>query len=183
VSGIVIRDNLPDFKRQLDRVSNELQTKSVRSSNSKAAQIIARSARAVAGGRRSPKADPQTRTGNLVAAIYTFRNGRTSTRGAERWLVGVRTGKRFVINRKTKQKRALPDAYYAKFLEFGWIPRGPGNRIQGGRRSKALERARSKDQRISYPFMQKAFNASSNSAISAFVREMTKQVAKLDRIK
>jgi hypothetical protein len=48
---------------------------------------------------------------------------------------------------------------------------------------KALERERSKARRISYPFMQKAFNASSNSALNAFVREMTKQVAKLDRIK
>ena len=137
----------------------------------------------MAGGRLSPKANPETRTGNLVSAVYVFRNGRASTRGAERFLVGVRTGKRSVTNRKTGKKVALPDAYYAKFLEFGWIPRGPRNRIQGGRRSRALERERTKDRKVGYPFMQRAFNASSNSALNAFIREMTKQVAKLDKIK
>lgn len=182
---ITVRDNLPDFKRQLDRVSNEMQSVAVRASSRKAAQIIARSMKAVAGGRLSPKADPARRTGNLVAAIYSFRNRRDSTRGAERFLVGVRTGKKIVLRRG--QKTQLPDAFYAKFLERGWIPRGRGQAITGGERTRALKRERllssGQARRISYPFMQRAFNASQGGAINAFVREMTKQVAKLDKLK
>jgi HK97 gp10 family phage protein len=182
-----IRDNLPDFKKQLQRVSNEMQSVAVRASNRKAAQVIARSLRAVAGGRLSPKANPESRTGNLVRAIYVFRNGRASTRGAERFLVGVRTGRRSITNKKTGKKVALPDAFYARFLERGWIPRGPGQKITGGNRTRAVKReqlvASGKALRISYPFMQTSFRASQNGAINAFVREMTRQVAKLDKLK
>ncbi|MEN9807761.1 MAG: hypothetical protein RL756_2281 [Pseudomonadota bacterium] len=184
MSGIVVRDNLPDFKRQLDRVGNELQTKSVRSAmgGKGMAGVVRDAIKTAAGLPKSPKATAP-RTGNLAAAAYQLRNRRTSTRGAERWLVGIRQGRKEITNKKTGKKRTLPDAFYARFLEFGWIPRGRGNRIRGGKRRKALERDRLSDKKVSYPFFGNAFRGVQSRALDAFIRVMTREVQKLDTIK
>lgn len=180
--SIVIRDNLPDFKRQLDRVSAELQQKSVRRSASAMARLVRGAVKREAGLPKSPKSTTP-RTGNLEAAIYALRNRRTSTRGAERWLVGVRQGKKIITNRRTGKTRALPDAFYARFLEFGWIPRGRGNSIRGGNRRKRLERERLKDNKVSYPFFAKAYQAVQSRALDTFIRVMTQEVTRLDKLK
>jgi HK97 gp10 family phage protein len=179
---MVIRDNLPDFKRQLERVSQELQVRSVRRSASATARLMREAVKQAAGLPKSPKST-RPRTGTLVAAVYALRNRRTSTRGAERWLVGVRQGKKTITNRRTGKSRDLPDAFYARFLEFGWIPRGRGNRIRGGGRRKALERARQSDKKVSYPFFGSAFRGVQSRALDTFVRVMTREVQKLDNIK
>lgn len=180
--SIVIRDNLPDFKRQLDRVSVELQQRSVRRSASAMARLVRDAVKRAAGLPKSPKAT-KPRTGTLEAAVYALRNRRTSTRGAERWLVGIRQGRKEVTNRRTGAKRRLPDAFYARFLEFGWIPRGRGKAIRGGNRRKRLERERLNDRKVSYPFFANAYQGVQSRALDTFVRAMTKEVARLDKLK
>lgn len=182
MTGIVIRDNLPDFKRQLDRLEQELQVRSVRRSASATARLMRDAVKRAAGLPKSPKST-RTRTGNLDAAVYALRNRRTSTRGAERWLVGVRQGKKTITNRRTGATRELPDAFYARFLEFGWIPRGRGKALRGGNRSKRLQRERLKEQKVSYPFFGNAFRGIQSRALDTFIRVMTKEVQQLDKVK
>jgi HK97 gp10 family phage protein len=182
VSGIVIRDNLPDFKRQLERVSQELQVRSVRRSASATARLMRDAVKRAAGLPKSPKST-RPRTGTLIAAVYALRNRRTSTRGAERWIVGVRQGSKTITNRRTGISRKLPDAFYARFLEFGWIPRGRGNRIRGGTRRKSIERARLADKKVGYPFFGNAFRGVQSRALDTFIRAMTREVQQLDKIK
>lgn len=166
--------NLPDFKRQMAHVSLELQGKAVRRATAAAAGALrAEGVRGAAAPKATPAARP--RTGTLVRAVYMTRNRRTSTKGAERYLVGVRQGR--------KAARTGRDAFYARWLEGGWIPRGPGQRIRGGARRKALERSRLAGRRVAYPFFQDRMKAGSSRAVEAFIRRLDREVKRLGAIR
>jgi hypothetical protein len=166
--------NLPDFKRQMAHLSLELQGKAVRRATAAAAGALrAEGVRAAAAPKATPPA--RLRTGTLARAVYMTRNRRTSTKGAERYLVGIRQGR--------KAARIGRDAFYARFLEGGWIPRGPGQRIAGGRRRKALERSRLASKRVQYPFFQSAMKAGSGRAVDVFVRRLEREVKRLGAIR
>lgn len=162
--------NLPDFKRQMAGLRIDLQAKAVRRATAAAAGVLRAAAARAAALPMSPTST-RRRTGTLARAIYMARNRRTSTRGAERYIVGVRSGRR-----AAKSNR---DAFYARFLEGGWIPRGPGNRIKGGRRRKALERSRLAGRKVQYPFMAPAFAANTGRAVTAFVQRMEREIKRL----
>ncbi len=162
--------NLPDFKRQMAGVRLDLQGKAVRRATAAAAGVLrATAAREAAAPKATPPA--RLRTGTLARAVYMTRNRRASTKGAERYIVGVRSGRRAAKSNK--------DAFYARFLEGGWIPRGPGQRIRGGRRRKALERRRLSSKRVQYPFMAPAFRAGQARAIEVFVQRMEREVQRI----
>ena len=74
------------------------------------------------------------------------------------------------------------DAYYGRFLERGWIPRGPGQQIRGGRRRAALERRRllaAGAQRVKKPYIAPAFRIVKDQALKAFYAKAGAAVAKV----
>lgn len=176
MTGVVVRTNLPDFKRQLTALGVEFERKAVRSSTLAAASVLRAAVKRqiISGGK------PQTRTGALMNAVYVKRS-RRSTRGAERYFVGVR-GK--TVTRKRKgQTVTQAGAFYWRFLEGGWIARGPGQKISGGERTRSLKRERlraSGAKFYRYPFIQPAFEEARGQATDVFFRRMAAQINKLN---
>lgn len=174
---LILRTNLPDFKRQMDRVKLEVQRKSVRSATAAAAAVIRSVVKSQAAMPKSPTSR-RPRTGRLASAVYAAYNRRRSTAGRVAFTVGVRSGSR--------QKRIGRDAFYWRFLEGGWIPRGPGQALRGGNRSKAVQRdrlRRSGATFVQYPFIAPAFASSRGRAVDAFEKRMEREVRKLNEIK
>lgn len=166
---LVVRTNLPDFSREIARMGTEFGPVVARAATRAAAQVIRREA-----VRRAPR-----RTGRLARAIYIKRS-RDSTRGREHYFIGVRQGRRAQAIRR-RGKTINLDAYYWRFLEGGWIPRGRGQAFRGGRRARALARARaliSGVRLVSYPFLGPAFEATRGQALTRFYEVAEQRVAK-----
>jgi HK97 gp10 family phage protein len=169
-----ITTNLPDFKRQLRDVSIEMQRKAVRNATAAAASVFRAAARKNAA---APKAatPARPRTGTLARAVYMAYNRRKSSRGTVTFTIGVRAG-------KGAAKRGT-DAYYWRWLEGGWRPRGRKGALKGGNRSRALQRSRSGIAEISYPFIAPAFKQSGASALNAFNKRMALEIKRLQAIR
>jgi hypothetical protein len=91
----------------------------------------------------------------------------------ERYVVGARSG------RKAGAKGR--DAFYWRFLEGGWIPRGQGQRLRGGTRRRALERERllkGGARRVAYPFLAPAFASGQGAAVAAFYAKIEQRIAR-----
>lgn len=168
--------NIPDFRRQIAELNDRIERK-----------IAARALRAAggvfrAGARR--RAPPQLQattprrrpsTGNLRRAIYVGRS-RQSRKGKPMVYVGVKATK--------AQRKRGSNPFYWRFLEGGWVPRGPGRKFGGGRRTRALRRARALKggaHKVSYPFLAPTFAADQNQALSAFVDTMGSGLAEESR--
>jgi HK97 gp10 family phage protein len=178
-----ITTNLPDFKRQLRDVSIEMQRKAARNATAAAASVFRAAARRTAA---APKAEniagpmvygfrKRKRTGTLARAVYMAYNRRKSSRGTVTFTIGVRAG-------KGAAKRGT-DAYYWRWLEGGWRPRGRKGALKGGNRSRALQRSRSGIAEISYPFIAPAFKQSGASALNAFNKRMALEIKRLQAIR
>lgn len=167
---IVVRTNLPDFRRQLAGLGDRMQKNVVRSAARAAAAVYRDAARQVAPLLRVP--DKRRMPGALRRSIYS--GTRRGSPGVVEAFVGVR-GKRTV----GRGQRVI-DAFYGRFLEFGWIPRGPGQRFRGGTRTRALLRERALKAgatRQRHPFLEPAFRRASGAALQAFNERMAAGLA------
>lgn len=173
MSAVIVRSNLPDFRRQLQRVSIDLQRNAVKAATGAAAAVVRGYVKKAAGQRLSPKAT-QPLTGYLAGGVYAVRNRRESTRGAEVRTVGIRS--------RTGKGKRKPPGIIARFLEYGWIPRQAGYR-GGGRRRRALANRRDAARKVQYPFFDKAFAAGQSRAIDVFSARLTREIAKLNAIR
>lgn len=168
--GVTIKTNLPQLKAHLARIGKEFEAKAVRQATYAAAAIFRREVQA-----RAPvlkQATKQRVPGTLRRAIYIKRS-RDRTSGREHYFVGVRQG--------AKAAKKGRDAFYWRFLETGWTPRGPGQRLKGGVRSRALQLSRSRaagGKVVRYPFIAPAYNSSKEQALQAFYTRADKAVAK-----
>lgn len=170
---VVLKTNLPDFKRQMKQLSLDVQRKAVRSAMFAACGVLRAAVKAKAAEPKSPK-PRRPRTGTLARAVYMVRNRRGSTKGTEAFVVGVRSGR--------KAAKTGRDAFYWRFLEAGWIPRGPGQALRGGDRSKRLQRQRAVAggaKVVQYPFIQPAFVMARGRAIEVFEKRMDREIQKL----
>lgn len=167
--GVVVKLNLPDFRRQLaqlsDLVERRIATRAIRAAG-KVFQAGARRLAPVLHGK-----DPRRRAGALRQAIYVGRS-RESRKGLLIYKVSVRaTG--------GQEKRGI-DPFYWRFLEGGWQPRGRSKGLKGGNRSKAVQRARALKaggRRRSFPFLKPAFEENGAAALAAFVSTMEQGLA------
>ena len=150
------RINLPDFKRQLQAIDADLRLRAVRNATRAAGRAISKEAKAIVAQRRGTVGD-HIRTGLLEKNVAVLTRRRQSA-GSFRVIVGVRTNKR--------RNASVP--FYWRFLEGGWIPRGRGNKLRGGARTRALVRNRESARKISFPFLKPAFDAKKVEAIAAF---------------
>lgn len=174
---VIAKVDIPDFTRQMREVGKQTRTKVVRAALRDAVNVFARRSRLEAP--MLGKATKRRMPGALKAAIYASR-GR-SGRDRERFYVAVRTGKR------NKLRGMTGDPFYWRFLEDGWIPRGPGRKLRGGVRSRALQRRRLLEggavKITKYRFFKPAFEAVGGSALNAFNARMTSGFQSVNKIK
>ena len=214
VQSITIKTNMPDFKRQMAAFGIKLERRIVRSATNAAAQVFKKAVipraknpsgqdpkskrrrkgrvKAIGKNKRRKKGAPPRRMlqqrppGTLAKAIYVY-GRRSRKKGEVTYSVSFRKGKaaqRMQVKRKGKSVTVNRDAFYGRFLEDGWIPRGPGRKLTGGKRLRALKRERlvqggSKEYR--YPFLQPAFSNAQGAALAAFNAKMTERIAEANR--
>ena len=172
MSEINVRTNLPDFKLQLARFSADFQRKTVKSALGAAATVYKKLAVAkapVLNASTPPRKKNPRIPGNLRKALYSTRSRSKSGVGVETYFVSFRRG----------LKGEKLDAFYGRFLEVGWTPRGPGQKLRGGNRSRALQRARNLARgakRYRYPFLEPAFQQGGAAAIQAFTIRIAKRI-------
>lgn len=172
---ITYRDNLPDFKRQMEKAGKDF-VPIVGAASRAAAREFAKEVRKFA---------PRD-TGKLSRAVV-IKRARRVPRGTIQYIVGIRQGKsqqRLQRKRKGKMLSVDLDAFYWRFLEGGWIPRGAKGALRGGRRTKALQARRGRAsgaRRVRYPFLQPAFTSASGRALSAFYSAMGEGVKRLNK--
>src|SRR5262245_17861771 len=172
--GVEVIFNLRDFKAELDKFKVDFQAKTIRSATNAAAQVFKRAVIEKAPillGFQNPRRVP----GTLKRAIYVKRT-RDSRPGKEHYLISFRKGKKATKGR---------DAFYGAFLEAGWIPRGPGKKIKGGNRSRALQRKRllagGKRKITEYRFIMPAFQQVRQQALAAFEKRLDDRIKRETR--
>jgi hypothetical protein len=166
---IKVTMRLPDFKRQLDEFSKIFQDRIVRYAVAGAGGVFKRAAIALAPVLHSPSKRRQA--GVLKRSIYLAFNRARSRKG----IVVA-----YVLSFK-KRRQSGGDPFYGRFLEAGWLPRGPGKRIAGGTKRKALERTRLKagGHRFidKFRFLQPAFRQNQTEALNVFSKRMEQRIA------
>ena len=170
MAEIEIRTNLPELKSHLNAIGKQFASKVMRGATAAAARVFKKSAQLFAPVLRTP--DKRRTPGALQRGIYIKRS-KDSTSGREHYFVGFRRGKA-----AAKKGR---DAFYGYFLERGWVPRGPGQRVKGGRRTRALQRTKSAHLQITkYKFIEPAFEKSRSEALDRFFKIADKGIAKIN---
>lgn len=162
---VIVKTNLPDFKRQMQELGNGF-VGIARSATSAAAAEFAKDVRKIARGmNRSGRG-----TGRLARAVI-IKRARRVPRGTVMYIVGIRQGKS-AQRVKRGNKVANLDAFYWRFLEQGWVPRGPGKRLSGAAHKKRELRRSSAKSRIQYQFLEPAFLSADGRALRTFYERM-----------
>lgn len=168
--GVTVKVNIPDFKRQLLALGQRMEKNIVRRGIRAAGSVFVDEARRRAPALREPRKGRVA--GALKRAIRSV--SRRSPRGIVKQSVGVRA--------TSVQSKSGIDPFYWRFLEGGWIPRGPGQRFKGGTRRRRLERERAiaagAQEIIKYRFLKPAFEASGPRALDAFNKAVVDGISK-----
>lgn len=171
--GFRVQVDLPDFRRQLAEIEKRVRTRVVRGATRDAARVAQRAVKSAAPVLR--KADPRRVPGRLRESIVI--SNRRAPRGVIAFAIVPRA-------RKATKRRAAADLpFYWVFLEGGWVPRGPGQRITGGRWKKARVRAELSHARVRVPFIEPAFKSSQGSVIAAFNSGVERRLSELQTVK
>lgn len=170
---VVVKTNLPEFRRQMEKLGKDFIPLARRASLS-AARELAKEVR-----QKAPK-----NTGRLRAAVV-IKRARRVPRGSVHYIVGIRQGasaQRVQRRRGGKKTSVNLDAFYWRFLEQGWVPRRPGTQLQGGSRTKSLQARRARAAGggvVRYPFIAPAFQSASGKALSAFYAKLDQETKNL----
>lgn len=189
---IEAKADIPDFTRQMREVSRKVGTQIVRKGLRAGANVFKKEAQSRAPVLRDLLSKSR-RPGLLKSNIYAG-SGRTQDRSTVRYFVAVRSRKRVLKLAEGRARRkgvafnsaAVSDPFYWRFLEGGWVPRGPGRRLTGGKRLRALKLKRNiaaGAKRYRYPFLEPAFRAGGSAALSAFNRTVEGEFTQLARIR
>lgn len=167
--SVTVKVNIPDFKRQLLALGQRMEKNIVRRGVRAAGAVFVAEARRRAPVLREP------RKGRVAGALQ--RAIRSVSRRGERGVVKQSVG---VLATRAQAKSGV-DPFYWRFLEGGWLPRGPGRRLKGGKRRRALERERAiagGGRIVSYPFLKPAFESTGSRALAAFNQAVADGIAK-----
>lgn len=174
-----VQVDIKDFTQQLKKLGAEMEQKVVASAVSAAAEVFKK-----AIVRLAPKAErgrggkyPRV-AGLLKRAVYKYRKRDPKT-GTVAMVVSFRKGKG-----AQRLKRGSLDAWYARFLEFGWIPRGPGAKFKGGKRRVLFQRsaytALGGRTVTKYKFIGPGYAKAKSDALTAFTARMDKRIDALN---
>lgn len=169
-SGVSVRINLAELRRELGAASAKIEKRAAGDGVRAAARVFRDRARAIAPVLRTP--DRRRIPGALRRAIVVARSKKRE-RGLVAYFVGVKAS--------TAQRRRGADPFYWRFLEGGWAPRGPGQRLRGGVRSRALQRRRTAASRIARPFLAPAYAGGQGAALSAFTQRFNARMTEISR--
>ena len=174
-SGVTIRTNLPDVSRQLRELGETAGKRLVRASTSAAAQTIVKHVRVAIAS------TTVRRSGVLARSVFVARLRRQDL-GSEAYRVGIRAG-RTARHSKTRSGVAVTaDAYSRYWVDQGHLARGPGQRIRGGHRMRALTRARLRKAGAPFvegrAFMKRGFSAGQGPAVDAFYQRFERDFPK-----
>jgi HK97 gp10 family phage protein len=149
---VSVKTNLADFRAQLKAVGLKMERKIVRAATRDALKIYKAAATRLAPELSLSAVKERRRIrGALKSSIY-IGTSRRAPKGTVSMFVGVRAKRRFAT--------LAVDAFYWRFLEGGWMPRGPGRKLTGGVRRRALERERNRARGARFvqrPFLLPAF--------------------------
>lgn len=169
--SVVVRSNLPEFKAWLQTIKADMRGRAVKAAVGATARVFAAEARRTAPVDRRPKA---MHRGRLKKAIYgvasKYRQGQDTVYG----VVAARSGRKYQKVRRGKQYANL-DAFYWPWVEGGHVARGPGQRIRGGMRRRALERKRLRAAGKWVEgrwFLRRAFQTQQTAALQAFEKRL-----------
>lgn len=165
-------DDLRAALRDLDR---KMRFKVLRNALRAAARVIQTDAKTKAPVLQTPT--PKRNPGTVRRSIVV----RASRLARRKNMVGVYVTVK--ASKARKQKDARNDPFYFRFLEEGWIPRGPGHALKGSDRKKRAARAASTARRYQYPFLGPALQAKSTQAVQAFEQSVLPEIAKANKRK
>lgn len=161
---IDVRTNLPDFSRQMAELGRSVKP------------IVGYAARAAATVfKDAARRIVRRRTGQLRRAIVVRRAKAQS--GSVMYTVGIRTSVR------GKGRGVKGDVFYWRFLEEGWIPRGPGQRLRGGVRAKQAQRQIAREggaHTYRYPFLAPAFQTVGQQALKVFYDKLAEKISEAE---
>lgn len=170
---------IPAFSSRLKALSSDMQRKVVRAGATASGVIFRKAAVALAPTlkkRDTRKKNPRV-PGALKRAIYSARSRSLSKPGVEVVVVAARSGGKGAKSSKT--------AFYWRFVEGGHIARGPGQKIKGGTRSRALERQRLKAGGARFipgvGFLKRSFKDNQGAAIKAFNARIEARISKAQK--
>jgi hypothetical protein len=168
---ITIKMNIPDFKRQLSEFSKIFQDRTVRYAVAGAGGVFKRAA--ITNAPVLHGTSKRRAAGVLKRSIYLAFNRSRSKKGQS---------VAYTLSFK-KRKQSGGDPFYGRFLESGWLPRGPGKRIAGGAKRKALERRRLRagGHKFIYKFLQPAFQQNQILALNTFNKRMEQRIAEAQK--
>lgn len=171
MSDISLRTNIKDFNADLRALGDRITKRVVRSAVAAGARVIVPIARRLAPVLKNPK-EKRRVPGTLRDGIYAQRvkpiDGGLSAG------VSVRSPR----SARFRKRAGLQFPFYWRFLEGGWIPRGPGKRLRGGDRRKREQRAASPGGRRQFPFLAPALKEGQPAVLRKFDEVMTKGIAR-----
>lgn len=174
-NSITVRNNLPEFKRELVALGQRVERNITKNALRAAGRVFAAEAKRIAPVlNRAILTPKRTRIPGALRAAIRVASSRKSRKLTPVQTVGVRAS-------KAQTKRGA-DPYYWRFLEGGWIPRGPGQRFKGGKRRRAVERERAlrsgATKITKYNFLKPAFDRKKQEALDAFIKSMSDGIVK-----
>jgi HK97 gp10 family phage protein len=168
--GVTFRiPELQAFLSELQELPMKVQQRLLKGAVATAASVVRKEA--VLQAPIAPEVEGrQMPVGTLKKSIYQTRLPEKCTATLEVWKVDVRTGKR-----TTKKGNALPDAYYAGFVEYGHYARQP--KAVGSRKAR---RAKAEAGGVRWvaakPFMRPAFEKKKNEAVRAMEQYLRENI-------
>ena len=175
-----IIQGLGELKANFAKLAQGMETRISRAMVVAGGQLLKKEAKALALGYGYNK------TGALVKNIAIKREP-SAPAGTAQYHLGVRHGRNLTKKQKTTGKlkvrggriRVADDPFYWRFLEFGWIPRGRGQALKGGKRKKDAQRARDAGRKIAgRSFIGKALENKRNEAIDAMGARLQRELDK-----
>ena len=163
--------NLADWVAELEQLPQVLQRHVVFGAVATGASVIRREVIARAPLHTGDVSKGHPPAGTLKRSIYQMRLRDDSTATSEVWMVAVRTGKKTRAGKGGK-RIALPDAYYARWVEYGHYtsaPKSAGGTRAGRRKTVASGSALVPGAHwvMARPFFRPAFETKKDEAIKA----------------
>jgi HK97 gp10 family phage protein len=171
MSDIDVRINVRDFNADLRDLGGRITKRVARNAVAAGARVIVPIAKKLAPVLRNTK-ERRRIPGTLRAGIYQKKavpipGGVSST-------ISVRSPR----TRSFTKRAGIQTPFYWRFLEGGWIPRGPGKRIKGGERRRRETRAATAGGKRQFPFLAPALKQGGPAAVRKFEEIMDKGIAR-----